>query len=126
MTDDLDLAALQEEQIQRAVRENEAASHEAVRQRLARVELGQQIRRLLDGPIGQRLARDADAESARIKDLYIALDPDDPALAIERRALRTQLGICEHWQVWFGRYLDDGRAAEAELADDDLLSPEAT
>ena len=95
--------------------EDERIDGERGRNLLATVDFGLRVREFLDGPIGQRLVHDAEVERAELLEELLACDPDTEEGRSVARGLRLRIGILDHWQDMFAKYLVDGEQAEGEL-----------
>ena len=98
--------------------QREAQRNEEIRrqQQLRTIEFGQQVQKFLDGPIGQRILGDAEAELKDIaNDLFIAKELD------LIRQLQARAAVLRNWQDAFAQYIIDGRNAEKEMAGDEAI-----
>jgi len=103
--------ALEEQQIERELHDQQARTHELLR----KVDFGLQVRQFLAGDIGSRILRDTEIETKDLLEALSDLDPDNKVERAEMRLIRQKLGILAHWQDAFARYIDAGHAAEVEL-----------
>jgi hypothetical protein len=100
-------------------------AREEARELEKRIDFGLQVRAFLDSEIGQRLLADAEAERKELVEAYLTLDPDDHTRDASRREIRFKIGVLDHWQSAFARYINEGEAAEAQYTEAGVVSEEA-
>lgn len=94
------------------------------RELLRVIDFGLQIEAFLAGPIGQCLVADAERERTALADEAVTLDIDTPEGAKRHRAIRARVGVLDHWQEFFARYITDAKAAEVLFHEGEVTGEE--
>lgn len=82
-----------------------------------------QVQDFLDGPVGQRMIADSEAERARLIESYFTHDPETEAGRLAMRNVKQRIGVLDHWQELFATYLHAGTEAATEFDEGEYELP---
>ena len=105
------------------VYQREAQRNEELRRQgqLRTIEFGQQVQKILDGKVGQKILSDSEHELKDLTNELLGLNVDNEAEKDRIREILARARVLEHWQDAFARYIIDGRNAEKEMAGDEAI-----
>lgn len=97
--------------------QREAQRNEELRkqEKMRELDFGLSVQRFLDGPIGQRILEDAEAELKDISNALFEKNVDDESDRSSIRNLLARAAVLRHWQDAFANYIISGQNAEKEL-----------
>jgi hypothetical protein len=78
------------------------------------IDFGLRVNEFLNGPIGQRLDRDSEAQRTSLMEALVECDVEDSAGRAEARAIRMKIAAIDHWKHLFAAYIEAGKKAEVE------------